>query len=145
MSAQFGGIVVENEPHKKMKTLLISLSIAVVSILGPIASPGIAAAGTTCGNAKDGAVKVSVDIGCKGVGNPIMDALFAIIRFLSDGVGLVVIASIVWAGIQYSASKGNPSETAKAIQRIQNTLIALLIYIFGYALLNYIIPAGVLK
>lgn len=104
-----------------------------------------AAAADTCGNAKDGAVQVSINIGCKGVGNPIMDALFAIIRFLSDGVGLVVIASIVWGGIQYSASRGNPQETAKAIERVRASLIALLIYIFGYAILNYIIPAGVLK
>ena len=74
-----------------------------------------------------------------------MDALFAVIRFLSDGVGLVVVGSIVWGGVQYAASQGNPQETSKAIERIRSSLIALLIFIFGYALLDYIIPAGVLK
>ncbi|HTB48581.1 MAG TPA: hypothetical protein VK712_00700 [Verrucomicrobiae bacterium] len=98
---------------------------------------------TPCGGGSE-AVQVSIDIGCKGEGNPIADATFAIIRILSDGVGLVIVGSIVVGGIQYSASRGDPQATALAIGRIRSTLIALLIYIFGYAILNYIIPAGFL-
>ena len=69
-----------------------------------------------------------------------MDATFGIIRFLSDGVGIVVVASTVYAGIQYSSSRGDPNASAQAIKRIQSNVIALLIFIFGYALLNYVIP-----
>jgi hypothetical protein len=103
-----------------------------------------AAVGSVCG-AGANATKLSINIGCKGEGNPIADAAFAIIRLLSDGVGLVIIASIIVAGIQYSASRGDPQSTAKAIKRIQSTLMALLIFIFGYAILNYIIPNSFLK
>jgi hypothetical protein len=157
---------------KSSKTLLISLAILAASLLAPFAASGIAVAqrvpppggttgappaspgtppppnctagGSCCGKPAL-AVQVSFDFGCKGIGNPILDALFAVIRFLSDGVGLVVIGSVIWGGVQYAASQGNPSETAKAIERIRSSLIALLIFIFGYALLDYIIPAGVLK
>lgn len=89
-------------------------------------------------------VYTTVDIGCSGKGNPITDAAFAIIRVLSDGVGLVIIASIVYGGIQYSAAAGDPNSTSQAIHRIRESLIALLIFIFGYAILNYLIPAGFL-
>ena len=65
--------------------------------------------------------------------------------FLSDGVGLVIIGSIVYAGIQYSSARGDPQASARAINRVQSTLIALLIFIFGYAMLNYLIPAGLLR
>jgi hypothetical protein len=90
-------------------------------------------------------VFLSIDIGCEGKGNPILDALFAIIRFLSMGVGIVVVGSIVVAGIQYTTSRGDPQATAKALERITNSLIALTLFIFAYALLNWLIPAGLLK
>jgi hypothetical protein len=97
-----------------------------------------------CGGG-DKAVEVSIDFGCRGVGNPVADMAFAIIRFLSQGVGLVIIGSIIVGGIQYSASRGEPQATAAAIKRIQSTLMALLLYIFGYAILNYLIPGQFLK
>lgn len=89
----------------------------------------------------------TIDFGCKGAnckGNcsaPI-DLTFAIIRFLSAGVGLVVVASMVIAGIQYTTSRGDPQASAAAMKRIQSTVVALFIYIFAFAILNYVIPAG---
>lgn len=97
-----------------------------------------------CGSGPD-RTYTSIDIGCKGLGNPITDAFFAIVRFLSNGVGLVVIGSIIYGGIQYTASRGDPQATAKALERIRASVVALIIFIFGYAILNYLIPAGFLK
>lgn len=99
----------------------------------------------TCGSGNN-AVKVAINIGCNHqASNALVDAAFAIIRFLSVGVGMVVVASIVWAGVQYTAARDDPSAVAKARERIQNTLIALLVYIFAAAILNFVIPAGFLK
>jgi hypothetical protein len=96
------------------------------------------------------AVGMSIDIGCKGQSaggnvNAMTDAVFAIIRFLSIGVGIVIVASLVWAGIQYSMARDDPSQVGAAKGRIMNTFAALLIYIFSYAILNYVIPAGFFK
>ncbi len=106
---------------------------------------GAAAGGTAdqCGGG-DG-VKTSINIGCRGKGNPIADMAFAVIRILSAGVGLVVVGSIIVGGIQYSASRGDPQATALAINRIRSSLFALLLFIFGYALLNYVIPGQFLQ
>lgn len=90
------------------------------------------------------AVGVAIKIGCKGQGNPIADATFAIIRILSNLVGFVIIASIIYGGIQYIGSRGDPQSTAMAVNRIRSSLFALLLFIFGYAILNYLIPAGFL-
>jgi hypothetical protein len=89
-----------------------------------------------------GGVKTSIDIGCRGQGNPISLAIYAIIRFLSVGVGLVVIGSIIMAGIQFTSSQGNPQATAAAQKRIASTVGALLLYILAYALLNWLVPGG---
>lgn len=93
-------------------------------------------------------VRISFDIGCLGESydgealNPVLDMLFALLRFVSAGVGLIVIGSIIWAGIQYSTSRGNPQSTEASIKRVTNAVIALLIYIFSFAILNFLVPGG---
>jgi hypothetical protein len=103
-----------------------------------------------CGSGNN-AVKVSIDFGCQGSSchsssangcNAILDATFAIIRALSVGVGVVIVASMVWAGVQYTMARADPGAVNQAKERILNNLIALLIYIFAYAILNYVIPKG---
>lgn len=103
-----------------------------------------------CGKG-DKSVRVSIDIGCRGNDypstgdvNPIVDMMFALFRFLAAGVGLVIIGSIIVAGIQYTASRGNPQATEASIKRVTNSVIALLIYIFMYAIANFIVPGGIL-
>lgn len=99
-----------------------------------------------CGSG-DRAIRVSFNFGCKGASygrdlNPIIDVAFAIFRFLSAGVGLVVIGSIIVAGIQYSASRGNPQATEAAKKRIVNALSGLMLYIFLFAIANFLVPGG---
>lgn len=99
-------------------------------------------AANVCG--KNG-MKTTIDIGCKGKGNPIVDLLFAIIRFLVVGATVVITGSLVVAGIQYTSSGGSPEAISKAKKRITSSITALFILIFGYAILNYLIPVAILK
>jgi hypothetical protein len=112
-----------------------------------------------CGSGKKSTVYTALDFGCKGetcIKNPgdswcqtehnaILDMLFAIIRFLSAGAGLFIVGSLVLGGIQYTYSRGDPQASAAATNRIRTTLISLLIFIFAYAILNYLIPGAILK
>jgi len=110
-------------------------------------------------------VRTSIDFGCRGdtcvnpniagynpnsafcssYENPVLDALFSILQFLSDGVGVLVVASIIVGGIQFTLSRDNPEAAMKARSRIQTSLVALIIFIFAYAILNYLIPDGFFK
>lgn len=102
-----------------------------------------------CGTGEN-TVKTGLNLGCKGAAieasggeiNPVLDMAFAFFRFLSAGVGLLVIGSIIYAGIQYSASRGNPQATEAAIKRVTSSLGALVLYIFLFALANYLVPGG---
>jgi len=108
---------------------------------------GATGASTTpyyCGDKSYGAY-TSIDLGCEHHGNPIMALTFAIVKFLSDGVGLVVIASLIVGGIQFTASRGDPQATATAIRRIRSNVGAFLLFIFAYVILNYIVPGAILK
>lgn len=106
------------------------------------------------GGTVDGMIQISVGIGggskCIPVGdgsietNPIITLLKTALRVMSIGVGLVVVASIVIAGIQYSASQGNPQIAAEAKKRLLNAVIGLVMFIFAFALLNFLVPGGVI-
>lgn len=125
----------------KTLTILITVSILLIILV-----PGdLVHAINQCGGHLQSPVTTSIDIGCKKQGNPIADLSFAIIRFLSDGVGLIIVGSLVVAGIQYTSSRGDPQLAAKAVGRIRATVVALLIYIFAYAMLNFVIPGDLLK
>lgn len=121
------------------KSLVLALILGVMGVFA-IAQPTFA--GKECGEGDD-QVKTSIDLGCTGKGNPIGDLTFAIIRFLTVGVGLVVIGSIVVAGIQYTASSGDPQKAAAAIKRIVNAVTALALYLLIFALVNWLVPGGV--
>ncbi|HET9098142.1 MAG TPA: hypothetical protein VFN51_00840 [Candidatus Saccharimonadales bacterium] len=126
---------------------LVSLTLIIFAMLSFafIYVPGSSFAITPCGSQASGTqYKPAIDIGCQGKGNAIGDMLFAFVRFLSDGVGLVVIGSIIVGGISYITSEGNPQQTAKAVTRIKSAIIALFLYIFAYAILNYLVPGMVL-
>ena len=97
--------------------------------------------GDVCGSGDD-AVKTNFDFGCEGEGGSIQDLAYAFIRFLSIGVGLVLAASIIYAGIQYTASQGNPEKTSEAKNRIYNAIIALVFYLLIFAIIQYLVPGG---
>lgn len=65
------------------------------------------------------------------------------INVLSAVVGIVVVIMIAFGGIKYSASRDNPQATAAAKQHITNALLALVLYIFLFAILEYLVPGGV--
>lgn len=107
---------------------------------------GQAKGGYQCGKGPN-AYKTRINFGCLGQNaktnmNPLEDFLFAAIRFLSYGVGVVLVGSMIWAGIQYSTSEGNPESTQAAKNRIRDAVIGLFVYLFAFALVQYLVPGG---
>ncbi|HSX15596.1 MAG TPA: pilin [Candidatus Saccharimonadales bacterium] len=64
------------------------------------------------------------------------------VNLLAALVGIGVVISIVIAGIQYGSSAGDAQKVAAAKARIRNAVIALVTFVFLYALLNFLIPGG---
>lgn len=135
---------------RTFRYLFASLVILLATLLTPLLFVAPAEASYQCGSG-DNAVETSINIGCRGETcetsnvsgcSALLDATFAIIRFLSAGVGIVVVASLIWAGVQYITARDDPNAVGKAKSRIISSLLALLIFIFAYAILNFVIPAG---
>lgn len=74
----------------------------------------------------------------------IIKYLVLFIQFLTAIVAIVVVISIIIGGIQYSTSADDPGMVTAAKKRIINALLALALYIFTFAILQFLIPGGVL-
>jgi hypothetical protein len=101
------------------------------SILNPQVTPAEDPALTQCAGA------TSCDLVKKYV-DPLINVLAA-------GVGVAVTISIVVGGIQYSSSAGDPNKASAAKRRIMNAIIALLGFFLFYAVLQWLIPGGLLN
>ncbi|MDB5166145.1 MAG: hypothetical protein JWM37_217 [Candidatus Saccharibacteria bacterium] len=129
-----------------MRRIIFSLASIAVIAGGLTIFSAQAYASKNCGDPNAGGITTSIDFGCSGTGNqPIADLLFAIIRFLSIGVGIMLIGSTVVAGLQYTSSQGDTNAVAKSKARLRANAIALLFFLFGFALLNFVVPGQVLK
>jgi hypothetical protein len=64
------------------------------------------------------------------------------VNFLAAGVGIVVIAGIVFGAITYATAAGSADQAKKGITFVTNAVIGLLLFIFMYAIINFLIPGG---
>lgn len=74
----------------------------------------------------------------------IINYLVITINFLSAVAVMAIVASVMIAGYQYMTARDNPGQVQAAKQRIIWAMVALGLFIFGYALLNFLVPGGVL-
>jgi len=93
-----------------------------------------------CGNPGNANSQSNPDSSCnKFVENYLNPAIIV----LTSLIGIAAVLSIILAGIQYSASADDPGAVTKAKQRIFNTILGLVAYLFLLAFLNYLIPGGI--
>lgn len=72
----------------------------------------------------------------------IISYIVIITNVLSALVGVIIVAMIIWGGIQYSTAGADASKVQAAKQKIVNALIALLLFVFGFAIVQWLIPGG---
>jgi hypothetical protein len=77
-------------------------------------------------------------------GNGIFKDISAIIDVLAAGVGIVVTGSIIWGGVQYTMAGNNANTVSAAKKRIFDSLVALFIFFFMFAFLEWIVPGGII-
>jgi len=76
-------------------------------------------------------------------GGVIVTYLKTVLQFLSGAVGLVVLLMFIIAGIQYIVSTGDPKQVAAAKDRLVNAVTALVLFAMAAAILNFVVPGGI--
>ncbi|RYF28407.1 MAG: hypothetical protein EOO17_04895 [Chloroflexi bacterium] len=92
-----------------------------------------------CGGAKTNLIP------CSGSGEgAITGVLVFALQIMTVGVGILAVGGITYGAILYASAQDNAGQTKKAIEVITNTVIGLLLYMFMFAILNLLVPGGVL-
>jgi hypothetical protein len=115
----------------RIAPVAVTLALTFGFMLAPAPSPVFAAG-------------PSVDV-CSGAGkcNSFVNKYInPVVVLLTVVVGIAAVISIIMAGIQYTSSADDPGTVSKAKQRIFNTIIGLVAYIFLLAFFNYLVPGG---
>lgn len=138
----------------RLLATVLTVSSMVVALTLPITyaaqvDPG--GAGGTTGRSGSGSKPIE---GCRDIktsliecktdsGTPIMGIIIQLINFLAVGVGIAVVGGIIWGGMLYASSNGDPSKTKQGVTVIINAVVGLLLFMFMYAIINYLVPGGV--
>lgn len=78
-----------------------------------------------------------------GDGQKLIDRINSVITLLSALTAIAITGSIIFAGIQYSTSGGNPQASAAAKKRITQAITALVTLVFMYSFLQWLVPGGI--
>lgn len=68
-----------------------------------------------------------------------------LIAVLSALVGVIVAGAIIYGGIEFTSSGGDPQRAASGKKHIASALIGLAMYLFLFAFLQFILPGGLLN
>lgn len=72
----------------------------------------------------------------------VIGIILLITNVLSGLAATVIVAVMITGGIQYSMAGADPSKVQAAKQKIYNALIALVLFIFGFAIIQWLVPGG---
>jgi hypothetical protein len=75
--------------------------------------------------------------------SPIVNYINTALNILSAMVGVSVVIMIIVGGIQFAGSAGDANVANEAKKKIANALLALVVFIFAWAFLQWIVPGGV--
>jgi len=123
---------------KYTKKSFAYITLLVVSLAGvfSLSIPDVVDA-ARCGEAKTSVIDCGVN-----EENPTFELIGQIVNFLAIGVGIAVVGGIVYGAIIYTTSNGEPAKTKQAVTIIVNAVIGLVLFIFAYAIMNFLIPGG---
>ncbi len=125
----------------KKKNIVLFSSSMIVLLCALAFAPSIASAGYDCGG-----IPTSINFGtfCGKPGTtPVTAIILWVIDFLSIGVGVAVVIGIIFGGITYTMSDGEPAKAKQGKDIITNAIIGLFLFIFLFAAVQFLVPGGV--
>ena len=66
-----------------------------------------------------------------------------VLELLNIAIGGIIVLMLVVAGIQYITSAADSGQVKSAKDRIQNAIVALILYLMMFAILSFLVPGGI--
>lgn len=126
--------------RRKLMIRKLQLIIASFVALFIIATPVTVAAQGSCGGTKTQFIQCDSK---EGVG-AINDLIKITVNVLTVLIGVVATGGLAYAAIMYASARDNQSQVSSALTIVRNIVIGLLLYGFTIAIINWLIPGGVI-
>lgn len=120
-----------------MKKLIAALLLGTSLLFA--ASPSVMAA-ESCGGTKTQFIACDSESGVGAINDLIRIAIIV----LSTLIGVVATGGIAYAAIQYASARDNKSKVEESMTIIRNIVIGLVLYGFTVAIINWLVPGGVI-
>ena len=129
----------------KLFLVLAGLVSVFFIIVSPIMTNNVEAATMPC--LVDGVYEQTYfDWGSECIGGSnIITIVFVLYNWISLGVLIVVAIGIIIGAIQYTSAQGSAEQAKAGMKRIGSALLALGLYFIMWALLNFLVPGGMLN
>lgn len=124
--------------HVRFIAAIIGCILVLTLVVG--GSLQVADAASRCGGADTSII--SCDEGTET--NGVFSILLMAINILTAGVGIAAVGGIVYGAILYTTAGDSSEQISSAKAIIRNVVIGLILFVGMYALLQYIIPGGIL-
>jgi hypothetical protein len=134
------------------KLLRLFPTLLLIASANLVAVPVAVHAATPCEN--NGGVSVSTafnndkTVGNECIGSKDQNPIFALIRIISQFMiglfGLILVGVVVYSGFRYVISGGSPDDIKDAKNKLKGAVTGILLLVVMAALLNSILPGGVL-
>lgn len=118
----------------------IQLFIASVAALLLVAAPVPAFAQESCGGTKTHFIACDSK---SGVGT-INELIKITVTVLTVLIGIVATGGIAYAAVLYASARDNQAQVNSAMTIIRNIVIGIILYGFTVAIINWLIPGGVI-
>lgn len=131
---------------QKLKSLLMTLALAVVSVAGVAVPAGFALA-ADCPNGNGTYEHSIAECGINEVGgattegNDLMSRVKTIINVVLGVVGVVAVVIIIVAGVYFILSQGDAAKITRARNTILYGVVGLLIALLAFAIVNFVLSS----
>lgn len=122
------------------KFQIIMMAVVSVFIVGSVAlAPAYAA--SKCGETQT--QLIACDSSGKGA-TTIGDLIKIVVSVMTVVIGIVATGGLAYAALLYASAQDNQNKVSESITIIRNIVIGILLYGFMVAIVNWLIPGGVI-
>ena len=124
---------------KKLLTLVTTISLVLFATAPAYAAPA-ATNSSKCGDTKTQLIACDAKTGV-GTINSLISITISVLTVI---IGIVATGALAYAGIIYASAEDNQSKVSEARGLIRNVIIGLLLYALTIAIINWLIPGGII-
>jgi len=129
---------------KIIQTILISIAMLAVPIIGTSLQTHTVSAASKCGGVDTAILSCGGSEKADKVEDTGIWAILLLVLNLMTGlVGLAAVGGIVYASILYTTAQDNSGQVTKAKETIFNVVLGIVLFALMYSFLQFIIPGGV--